>query len=128
MPYTTEFMSFPVKVGKELRAEQWVQTLVERQAECVATLDREVMHFESIFRVQINGRMYLSWFSVQGTTGEHVQSSPFPIDKLHMEFWDECIDSSEPPVNHVHVVNFVPASIDLAIQDRERHLADSAAV
>ena len=127
MPYVTELVSFPVKAGKERRAEQWMRTLVERQAECVATLDREAMHFESIFRVEVGGRLYLSWFSVQGSTGAHVKSSPFPIDKLHMEFWDECIDSSEPPMEHSHVVNFVPAIIARAIQDREQTLADSAA-
>jgi hypothetical protein len=127
MPYATELMSFPVKAGMELRAQQWMQTLVERQAECVATLDREAMHFESIFRVEVDGRLYLSWFSVQGTTGAHVNSSPFPIDKLHMEFWAECIDSSAPPLKHLHIVNFVPADIACAIQDRERTLASSAA-
>jgi hypothetical protein len=40
---------------------------------------------------------------------------------------DECIDSSEPPVTHLHVVNFVPAVIARAIQDREQTLAGSAA-
>jgi len=123
----TEFMAFPVRPGKEQRAELWLQTLVQRQAECIATLDREAMHFESIFRAEINGRLYLSWFSVQGTTGAHVKSSPFPIDKLHMEFWAECIDTSVPPTTHEHVVNFVPPSIVAAIHVRERALANNAA-
>jgi hypothetical protein len=85
------------------------------------------MHFESIFRVEVDGRLYLSWFSVQGTTGAQMSSSSFAIDKLHMEFWAECIDSSAPPLKHQHVVNFVPAVIACAIQDRERTLANSAA-
>jgi Family of unknown function (DUF6176) len=127
MPYVTEFMSFPVRPGKEQRAESWLQTLVERQAECVATLDREAMHFESIFRAQIDDRLYLSWFSVQGTTGAHVTSSSFPIDKLHMDFWDECIDTSIPPTKHTHVVDFVPPHIVAAIQMRELALGSDAA-
>jgi hypothetical protein len=127
MPYVTEFMSFPVRLGKEQRAELWLQTLVEHQAECVASLDRETMHFESIFRAEINGRLYLSWFSAQGTTGAPVKSSPLPIDKLHMEFWAECIDTSIPPNKHEHVVNFVPPSIAAAIQLREQSLAHDAA-
>ena len=126
MPYVTEFMSFAVLPGKEQRAELWLQALVQRQAECVATLDREAMHFESIFRAQINGRLYLSWFSVQGTTGAHLESSPFPVDTLHMELWAECIDTSVSPIKHAHVVNFVPAPIVAAIEARERSLADNA--
>jgi hypothetical protein len=127
MPYVTEFVSFPVKPGKEQRAEQWLQCLLERQAECVATLDREAMHFESIFRAEIDGRLYLSWFSVQGTAGAQVDSSPFPVDKMHMEFWADCIDTSVPPMSHTHVVNFVPPTITSAIQRREQLLSGNAA-
>jgi hypothetical protein len=127
VPHATEFMSFPVKLGKEQRAEVWLQTLVDHQDECVATLDREAMHFESIFRAEIDGRLYLSWFSVQGTSGAHVASSAFPIDKVHMEFWAECIDTAVPPVKHAHVVNFVPPPITEAIEARARSLAGHAA-
>lgn len=35
MPCITELMSFPVKLGEEERAAQWLQTLVERRAECI---------------------------------------------------------------------------------------------
>jgi Family of unknown function (DUF6176) len=110
-----------------LGAELWLQCLLERQAECVATLDREAMHFESIFRAEIDGRLHLSWFSVQGTTGAHVVSSPFPIDKMHMEFWEECIDTSIAPTSHMHVLSFVPQAIALSMQAREQSLANSAA-
>jgi len=127
MSYVTEFMSFPVKPGKEVRAGEWLQCLVERQAECVETLDREAMHFESIFRSEIGGRMHLSWLSVQGSRGAHVNSSTFPVDKLHMEFWAECIDASIPPISYQHIVNFVPAEVAQAIQTRELSLANHAA-
>ena len=123
MSYVTELMAFPVLPGKEARAAEWLDMLVARQPECVTTLDREAMHFESIFRVHIGGRLHLSWFSVQGETGSHVDSSPFDVDKLHLEFWRECIDSSAPPLKFTHVVNFVPPSIAEAIADRERMLA-----
>jgi hypothetical protein len=85
------------------------------------------MHFESICQIHIAGRLHLSWFSVHGGAGAHVDSSPFGVDKLHMEFWRECIDSSTPPLQFTHVVNFVPPSIAEAIADRERLLAQGAA-
>jgi hypothetical protein len=82
MKYTTELMTFAVKIGKESRASEWMLALQSRQAECVEALEREAMHYESIFRSERDGRMYLSWFSVQGTEGAHVSTSPFEIEKL----------------------------------------------
>ena len=127
MPYVTELMAFPVRPGKESRAAEWLAMLVARQPECVATLDREAMHFESIFQIHIAGRLHLSWFSVQGGAGAHVDSSPFDVDRLHMEFWRECIDSSAPALTFTHVVDFVPPAIAEAIAARERMLARGAA-
>jgi Family of unknown function (DUF6176) len=123
MPYTTELMSFAVKPGKEARAEEWMKLLIERQAECNQTLDREAMHFETIFKCQMGERMVLSWFSVQGDKGAHVSSSPFPIDQLHMQFWQECIDPNVPPLKFEHVVNFLPPAVQAAIDVRDAALS-----
>ncbi|MEY2689104.1 MAG: hypothetical protein RL375_3302 [Pseudomonadota bacterium] len=128
MQTKTEFMSFPVKIGMEQRAESWLQALVGRQDECVETLDREAMHFESIFRAVIDGRLYLSWFSVQSGHGAHVATSTFDVDKMHVAFWTECIDTSVAPVIHTHVVNFVPPAISAALASRVASLAVEAAV
>ena len=126
MLYITELITFPVKQGKKARAEEWMHTLLARQAECVATLDREAMHFETIFRSQSNGRTYLSWFSVQEPSGESVHTSPLPIDTVHMEFWRECIDASVTPTKYEHIVNFIPAALAEAIAQRERTLSQNA--
>jgi Family of unknown function (DUF6176) len=64
MAHGTELVAFPVKVGKE-RAQEWLQILDQRREECLATLDREAMHYECIFRTVIGGITYLAWFSVQ---------------------------------------------------------------
>lgn len=119
MAYETELMTFAVKVGMEAKADEWMGLLVERKAECLETLDREKMHYECIFKSSRNGRMYLSWFSVQGTTGEHVRSSEHPIDTVHMEYWNQCIDREVPPEKFEHVVSFVPASVEQAVNARD---------
>ena len=106
--HTTEFMTFRVREGKEARAGEWMTLLRERQRECVATLDRERMRFESIFALQRDGRLYLSWLSVQGVGGESVKTSEHEIDRLHMAFWRECIDDAWTPEKHEHIVDFVP--------------------
>lgn len=126
MSYVTEFIAFPILLGKESRAGEWLATLVARRPECVASLDRETMHFESIFQIHIAGRLHLAWFGVRSEAGALVDSSPLEVDKLHVEFWRECIDSSTPPLKFTHIVDFVPSSIEEAIAERERMLAQGA--
>jgi hypothetical protein len=46
----TEFTTFRIKKGKEKLAEEWLEELKKRQDECVKTLEREKMLFESIFK------------------------------------------------------------------------------
>jgi hypothetical protein len=119
MPPKTEFVSFLVKAGMESEANAWIDALTKRQAECVESLDRERMHYESIFKSVRGGRLYLSWFSVQGANGAHVHSSPHEIDRLHVEYWEKCIDRSSPPEVFEHLVSFVPSSVAQAVADRD---------
>jgi hypothetical protein len=119
MPYKTEFMTYTIKQGMEAEAEAWMRILIERRAECVQTLDRERMHYECIFKSFQNDRMCLSWLTVHGITGARLRGSPHPIDKLHLEFWDKCIDREVPVEKLQHVVTFLPASISRAMEARD---------
>lgn len=93
-----------------------MRALQDRRAECVATLEREHMRYESIFKSQFDGRMYLSWFSVQGEDGSALEGSPFEIDRLHMDYWDRCIDRDVPPLAFEHVVTFAPEDVESAVR------------
>lgn len=115
MPYQTRFVTFAVKRGMESQADEWIRVLTVRRAECVETLDREKMHFESIF----NGRTYLSWISLQGLRGEDVCSSPHPVDAFHMEMWDKCIDPEVAAERFEHLISFVPDSVWRAVEMRD---------
>ncbi|CZF85936.1 hypothetical protein GMA8713_03969 [Grimontia marina] len=55
----TEFETFRVKVGKEERAKEWMRTITERKADCIATLSREKMALETIFMTEKDGRLFL---------------------------------------------------------------------
>jgi hypothetical protein len=89
-----EMSRFRVVAGKAERVDAWLQMLNERMPETLATLDREAMKFEVIFRERIGADDYLTWVSVQDETGAGVRTSPHEIDQLHMAFWDECIDDA----------------------------------
>lgn len=115
MSLKTELVSFAVKPGKEARAREWLRMLVERRDECIATLERERMRYESIFETWRGGRLYLTWFSVQDEAGERIEASSFDVDRLHPAFREECIDRQVEPQAHEHVVSFVPDLVRQAI-------------
>lgn len=87
-----ELSRYRVKQGKSARVDEWLGLLNQRMDEVTEALDREEMKLEVIFREVIGGGDYLYWFSVQGEEGQPVQTSPFDIDRAHIEFWEECID------------------------------------
>lgn len=87
-----ELSRFRVKPGKSKRVDEWMAMLNERRDECIQTLAREQMKFEVIFREMIGEDEYLYWVTVQGESGEHVRTSEFEVDRLHVAFHEECID------------------------------------
>ena len=125
MGITTELMTFTVRSGKEVRAEEWMSILQSRRAECIATLDREHMHHECIFKSFRDGRMRLSWFELRGIKGAHVRTSSNDVDELHMAFWGECIDPDVPPETFEHVLSLMPVEVQRAVDERETSLLRS---
>jgi hypothetical protein len=70
--------------GASAEAGQWMAMLQSRHAECVATMDRERMAVEVVFRSRENdGTEYLWWFSLKGPNGAGPEDSPFAIDADH---------------------------------------------
>lgn len=92
-----ETTRFKIKKGKAHRIDEWMEILNKRKDECIQTLHREKMFVEAIFRESINGEDFLTWFSIQGKNGSDVKTSEHEIDKIHLEFWNECIDSNYRP-------------------------------
>jgi len=58
--------------------------LNDRLDECVATLDRERMAIEIIFRLKENGEDYLFWVSVRGADGLGLDPDNV-LDRDHVE-------------------------------------------
>jgi Family of unknown function (DUF6176) len=58
--------------------------LNDRVDECVATLDRERMAIEVIFRLKENGEDYLFWMSIRGADGAGLDPDN-ALDRDHEE-------------------------------------------
>jgi hypothetical protein len=71
--------------GRSAEADRWMEMLNNRADECVATLDRERMAIEIIFRLTENGEDFLFWVSVYGAGGAGLDMGN-PIDRDHAEF------------------------------------------
>jgi len=111
----TEFSIFRVTKGKEARAKEWLQVLTDRRDECIDTLEREAMFYESVFKAEYDQRLYLAWFSVQGDVHESLSTSNHDIDLLHQAFWEECIEHDWKSLDMDHVVSFAPAALSEVI-------------
>lgn len=106
-----ELTRFKVKQGYESRAREWMELLNSRIDEVLATLEGERMYVENIFE-EIDGEtMYLYWFSIQGEGGIEVKESHHEIDRLHVQFWKECIDETYKGVDMTSLVTMIPKRV-----------------
>lgn len=95
-----ELIRFRIKKGKEKKAQEWMNFLNEHHVDTVKTMAAEKMYVETVFsEKKEDGYTYFYWYSVQGENGQNVEESESYIDKKHIEYWDECIDSTYHPVN-----------------------------
>lgn len=104
-----------VKPGKSARVDEWLAMLNHNMDEVKQTLVREEMKVEVIFREIIGEDEFLYWFSVQGEQGEHVNTSPFEVDRLHIAFHEECIDHDYGMRDAQPQVIMIPDAIARAI-------------
>ena len=73
-----------VKPGQSEEADRWMQMLNDREQECVASLDRERMAVEFIYRLREGGEEYLFWVSIFGEGGGGLDLSN-SLDNDHAE-------------------------------------------
>ncbi len=69
--------------GASREADRWMQMLDDRVDECVATLDRERMAVEIVFRLREGGEDHLFWVAIRGEGGADLDSSTHQIDLDH---------------------------------------------
>lgn len=106
-----ELTRFKVKKGKSKVVDEWLSFLNDNMNETLLTLEAEKMYVETIFREVLNGDEYLYWYSVQGIGGQELENSESFIDKKHLEYWEECIDTDFKAVDLKTEVVMIPNQI-----------------
>ena len=92
-----ELTRFRVLPGHSAVVEEWMAFLRRHEAAVRETLPAEKMHVESVFTETVDGVQYLYWYSVQGEGGASVADSTHWLDRVHLDYWDRCIDPDYPP-------------------------------
>ena len=77
-----ELLSAPVRPGMSEQADRWMRMLEDRAEECVATLDRERMAVEVVFRLRERDTDTLYWVCIRGPEGADLDEA-LPIDRDH---------------------------------------------
>lgn len=106
-----ELTRFKVKEGKTKQVDKWLKFLKDNMEETLLTLEREKMYVETIFREELDGQEFLYWYSVQNPAGLNVEDSESWLDKKHLEYWKECIDTNYKPVDLITEVVMIPDKI-----------------
>lgn len=106
-----ELTRFKVKKEKEERVKVWMELLNSRMDEVLETLEGERIYVENIFEEIDGDTMYLYWFSIQGEGGIEVRESNHEIDRLHVQFWRECIDETYKGVAMTSLVMMLPERV-----------------
>lgn len=78
-----------VVTGESGTVDDWMAMLNRRLDECVATLGRERMGIEIVFRQRDGDDEYLYWVVVRGD-GETAETSSAPLDIDHVAFDQRC--------------------------------------
>nr|WP_235043658.1 DUF6176 family protein [Oenococcus oeni] len=72
------------------------------------------MRLEHIFSITFNGTLYalLCWYSNQTAPSSPVEKSTDPIDRQHVAFLSECIDSCQPSLKFKLEATFIPPEVE----------------
>lgn len=106
-----ELTRFRVLPGKSSEVDDWMVFLNNHLPEALLTLDQEKMYVETIFREVLDGVEYLYWYSIQGEGGIEVSDSQHDVDKVHLAYWDSCIDPAYPGVDLSPQVVMIPDAV-----------------
>jgi hypothetical protein len=75
-----------IKPGQSAEADRWMRMHNDRLDESIATLERERMSVEIVFRLADESGDYLYWVTVRGKNGASVETSEHQLDEDHLAF------------------------------------------
>jgi len=90
-PFKVTLYRFELKPDSLGKFDEWVKFEHAHQDETVATLSREKMYFEAIFRDRVRQKDVIYWLAIQGEGGATTQTSPLAVDKEYEHFMQQTL-------------------------------------
>jgi len=82
-PISATLYRFKIKKGQLKTYRDWIDWHSREKGPINATMERENMYVESVFRDTINEPDFFYWLSFNGTGGESYTTSNMSVDKKH---------------------------------------------
>jgi Family of unknown function (DUF6176) len=115
VPIDITLYRFELNPDKVSRFEEWVKFEQAHHAETVATLEREKMYFEAIFRDRANQQDVIYWLAIHGRGGDSSETSPLGIDQQYQQFMRETLKKGSRTTlstEYALVPQFIEAAVD----------------
>ncbi len=103
-----------IKDGESGHFSDWLRFLDAHHGESVATLAREHMYVEAMFRDPKNEPNVLYWLEVSDAGGAHADTSNYEVDRVHVQYMHQVLDAKSWSVldtRNLLVAPFVEAAI-----------------
>jgi hypothetical protein len=90
-PLQATLYRFTLNKGNMDVYQEWVRWHHEAYQPMIATLEREKMYFESVFRDTANEPGVIYWLAIDGEGGASSTTSTSEIDKKHVEYMKQIL-------------------------------------
>lgn len=118
-PLQVTLYRFELNDDKLDKFDEWMTFYQNNLPATVATLERERMYFEAMFRDRVNQKNVVYWLAVNGEGGASGDSSPLEIDKKHKEYMKEILKRGSRQTLSTEFV-LIPPFIEAAIDQHHK--------
>lgn len=95
-----ELTKVRIKDGKGDRVGDWFEYINETRDDVALTFAGDRVYVESMFRITEEESDFIYWYTLAAGDEDDVKFDDAKVDKIHLQFWDECIDKKYRPRNY----------------------------
>lgn len=95
-----ELTKVRIKDGKGDRVDDWFEYINETREDVVLTFAGDKVFVESMFRISEDESEYIYWYTLAADDEDEMNIDDAKVDRIHLDFWDECIDKKYRPRNY----------------------------
>ncbi len=117
-PLKVSLYRFELNKDKMKIYEDWVKWHDTEHEPIVASLEREKMYLESVFRDTLNYPNVIYWLAFNGEGGKNYESSPLAVDKKHSEYMRQILVKGSRVTLKTEFI-LMPPFLDKSIRDHQ---------